>query len=73
MEDEIVKEKNLGYPLEIKEIFTLLSNNKIISKEMEVKLKDLIIARNKLAHRYGVLKKEEVFKLTKETEVIKNF
>lgn len=71
--DEIVKKENLGYPMEIKEIFVLLSNNKIIDKRMETKLKDLIIARNKFAHRYGAIRIEDVFKTIKEVKTIKEF
>ncbi|MEK6827020.1 MAG: HepT-like ribonuclease domain-containing protein [Nanoarchaeota archaeon] len=71
--DEVVKEEHLGYPTEIKEIFVLLLNKKIINKAMETKLKDLIISRNKLAHRYGAIKTEDIFKIIKEIKIIKEF
>ena len=66
---EVIKGGNLGYPVEIKEIFALLSNNKIIDKRMETKLKDLVISRNKFAHRYGVIKAEDVFRAIKEVKI----
>lgn len=71
--DEIIKSKKLGYPLEIKEIFTILSENKVIKKEMGDKLKDLVVARNKLAHRYGGVKTKDVFYLIKEIKLVRNF
>lgn len=71
--DEIVKSEKLGYPLEIKEIFVLLSDKGIIDKKMQDKLRDLVIARNKFSHRYGAIKKEEVFNLIKEIKVVKEF
>jgi len=71
--DEIVKNEKLGYPTEIKEIFVLLSNKKIISKETEIKLRDLVISRNKLAHRYGAIKTKDVFDLIKNMKYVKKF
>lgn len=71
--DEIIKSKKLGYPLEIKEIFTILSENKVIKKEMGDKLKDLVVATNKLAHRYGGVKTKDVFYLIKEIKLVRNF
>lgn len=71
--DEIVKDEKLGYPLEIREIFILLSDNKIISKTLEKRLRDLVISRNKLAHRYGSIKEKDIFNLTKEMKYVKEF
>ena len=71
--DEIVKSDKMGYPLEIKEIFVLLSKNKVINKEMETKLRDLVIARNKLSHRYGMIKTKDVFNLTKDMKYVEKF
>lgn len=45
--DEIVKSNKWGYPIEIREIFSLLLQKKVIDEKMEEKLRDLIIIRNK--------------------------
>ena len=71
--DEIVKEERLGYPLEIKDVFILLSDKGIINKKMEEKLRDFVIERNKFSHRYGTIKKEDVFNLIKEMKTVKEF
>ena len=59
--DEIINSKKLGFPSETKDIFKLLGENKIISKKTEEKMKDLIRLRNKIAHRYGSISKEDIF------------
>ena len=46
---------------------------KVIDEIMESKLKDLIILRNKISHRYSILKKEDIFKALKEVEIVKEF
>ena len=52
--DEIVKIEKIGYPLQIKDLFTFLEEKNIIDKKLERKLKDLVISRNKFSHRYGI-------------------
>ena len=71
--DEIVKENKLGYPLEIKEIFVLLSEKSIISRKLETKMRDLVIARNKLSHRYGLIKTKDVFNLISDMKYAEEF
>jgi len=71
--DEVSRAKNLGFPSEYKEIFTGLRMAKVIDEIMESKLKDLIILRNKISHRYSILKKEDIFKALKEVEIVKEF
>ena len=71
--DEIVKENKLGYPLEIKEIFVLLSEKSVISRKLETKMRDLVIARNKLSHRYGLIKTKDVFNLISDMKYAEEF
>jgi len=71
--DEIVKAKKLGYPLEIKEIFSLLADKEIIDRKLEEKMKDFVIFRNKFSHRYGAINREDVLKLIYEMVFIKEF
>lgn len=71
--DEIVKIEKLGYPLQIKDLFTFLEEKNILEKRLGRKLKDLIIARNKFSHRYGNINKEEILLILKELDSVKDF
>src|SRR3989344_2699323 len=71
--DEIVKIEKIGYPLQIKDLFTYLEEKNIIDKKLERKLKDLVISRNKFSHRYGNINKEEILLILKELDSVKNF
>lgn len=71
--DEIVKIEKIGYPLQIKDLFTFLEEKNIIDKKLERKLKDLVISRNKFSHRYGNINKEEILLILKELDSVKNF
>lgn len=71
--DEIIDYKKLGFPSETKDIFILLGENKIINKKTEEKLKDLIRLRNKIAHRYGSINKEDIFKSIEEIKIVEEF
>ena len=56
----IVSEKNLGFPSKYREIFDLLHNAKMISKETLGKIKRLIFLRNLIAHEYYTILEEEL-------------
>ncbi len=71
--DEIVKTEKMGYPLQIKDLFTFLEQKNFIDKKLERKLKDLIIARNKFSHRYGNINKEDILSILKELDSVKEF
>lgn len=71
--DEIVNSKKLGFPSETKDIFILLGENKIINKKTEEKMRDLIRLRNKIAHRYGSMNKEDIFKAIEEVKIVEEF
>mgnify|MGYP001573672905 FL=1 len=71
--DEIVKIEKIGYPLQIKDLFTFLEEKNIIDKKLERKLKDLVISRNKFSHRYGNINKEEILLILKELDSVKDF
>ena len=71
--DEIVKIEKIGYPLQIKDLFTFLEEKNIIDKKLERKLKDLVISRNKFSHRYGNITKEEILLILKELDSVKDF
>lgn len=71
--DEVALEKSLGFPAEYKEVFTMLKNARIIDEKMEKKLKDLVMLRNKISHRYDILTEKDIFNAVKEVEIIKDF
>jgi uncharacterized protein YutE (UPF0331/DUF86 family) len=71
--DEMINSKKLGFPSEIKDIFILLGENKIINKKIEEKLKDLVRLRNKIAHRYGSINKEDIFRAIEDIKIVEIF
>lgn len=68
--EQIVKDRGLGSPIEYRELFDMLERGKIISSQTAEKIKDLIILRNKISHRYGNLKEKDVFQALKRTKEI---
>jgi uncharacterized protein YutE (UPF0331/DUF86 family) len=56
----IVSEKNLGFPSKYREIFELLYDAKMMSKEILGKIKRLIFLRNLIAHEYYTISEEEL-------------
>ena len=69
--EEIAMKINLGFPSEYKELFTLIRRAKIIDEQTETKLKNLIILRNKVSHRYGAIDEKDVFNALREIDVVK--
>lgn len=56
----IVSEQNLGFPATYREIFELLHNAGIVTKETLNKLSKLIFFRNLIAHEYYKITEEEL-------------
>ena len=71
--EEVASKTSFGFPSEYRELFTILKQAKIIDEKIEEKMKDLIILRNKIAHRYGVITKEDILKALKKINIIKDF
>jgi len=71
--EQIVKDKSLGFPTEYKDLFIMLNKSKIISNSLKNKLIDLVRFRNKISHRYGKLKNNDIFIATKEVKILKDF
>jgi uncharacterized protein YutE (UPF0331/DUF86 family) len=65
----IIKDKGFKIPEEDKEAFDILSKESIISEELAERLKDAKGMRNILAHEYGQVDDEVVFRaITEEIE-----
>jgi len=70
--DDIIRGKNLGYPLETKDTFTILEKEKIIDEKMSKKMKELVRMRNKFAHRYGNIERQEIYNFIESGKEIIN-
>ena len=65
----VIKEKELDIPEDDKEAFDILLNENIISEELAGNLKDAKGMRNLIAHKYGSVDDEVVFRsITEELE-----
>ena len=65
----IIGERKFESPKDDQNAFDILFNNKIISKELSLKLKDAKGMRNIIAHEYGKVEDELVFEaITEELE-----
>jgi len=65
----IIKDKGLKIPEEDKEAFDILAKEDIISRELAERLKDAKGMRNIIAHEYGKIDDELVFRsITEELE-----
>ena len=69
--DEIVMANNLGMPSTYKEIFRLLTKNKLIDENMGVELSNLVSYRNLLSHEYYDLTENDVFELFRRISIVK--
>jgi uncharacterized protein YutE (UPF0331/DUF86 family) len=56
-----IKKKNLKTPKDDKESFEVLSESRIISKELAKRMKDAKGMRNILAHQYGAVEDDLVY------------
>ena len=71
--EEVVLANSFGTPSTYKDIFRLLQFNKVIDKDLEKKLGDLIGYRNIISHEYSTFTKDQLYNLIKETSSIKKF
>ena len=58
--------KKLNYPEEEYEIFDILEKNEIISQNLKKRLKDAKGMRNRIAHQYGQIDDEIVYRAVKD-------
>jgi len=62
----LIKEQNFESPKDEDSSFNILSNHKIISKELSLKLKEAKGMRNIITHEYGKINDELVFEAITE-------
>jgi len=70
--NELVMTGNLGFPMQYKELFDFLEG-RVIDKKTKEELKDLVILRNKISHRYGVIEKKDIVEAVKKIQIVKKF
>ncbi len=59
--EEIIATKSLGFPVSYRDVFEILSKNKIISKEMAKEMSLLVGYRNMFAHEYWSFAEKDVW------------
>ena len=64
--NHIIAVKGFRRPTDYKDVFKILQENKIISKELYVKLEEMAKFRNLLVHRYAEIETQKIFKIIKD-------
>jgi uncharacterized protein YutE (UPF0331/DUF86 family) len=72
--NHIIAVKAFRRPMDYKDVFKVLEEEKLIKKELSSRLQEMAKFRNLLVHRYAEIKTERIFKIMKEdTKDIKEF
>lgn len=69
----IIDKKKLKFPTTYREIFEILQNNKIISKQLAINMTSFMRQRNMIAHQYDEIKTNEIFSLYKKRDIFNKF
>jgi len=64
--NHIIAVKGFRRPTDYKDVFKILQENKIISKELYMKLEEMAKFRNLLVHRYAEIETQKIFKIIKD-------
>lgn len=73
LSEEITRARNMGFPGEYKDFFSMLGHAKIIDEKTELKMQDFVRLRNRIAHRYDTISKRDIFDVLKNVSTIKDF
>ena len=71
--NHMISSLDLELPSTTKEIFDILAENGLISKEVAEGMKDFIRVRNLIAHRYAHLKMADLANVANRLEIIESF
>ena len=71
--EEIVVAEDLGAPVTYREIFFLLARNGIIDRQLFDRMSALVSYRNRLAHEYGEITAEDMFRVLSMVDEIRTF
>lgn len=71
--EHLITLRSLETPLKYKDIFVILTSKKILSKKTGESLSNFMHLRNMLAHQYGRVDLNKVYKAIEQRNVFKNF
>jgi uncharacterized protein YutE (UPF0331/DUF86 family) len=72
--NHIISVKGFRRPVDYSDVFRVLSENKIITKDLSAKLQEMAKFRNVLVHRYALVDTKKLLSIARdEVEDIKNF
>jgi uncharacterized protein YutE (UPF0331/DUF86 family) len=71
--EETVVAEDLGAPVTYREIFSLLTRNGIIDQPLFDRMSALVSYRNRLAHEYGEITPEDMFRVLSMADEIRTF
>lgn len=69
----VVNIRQLGYPENYRDIFSLLEKNHLISSTLAKQLKNLVGLRNLLAHEYGEIDFSLLYEQAKDMQPVEKF
>jgi uncharacterized protein YutE (UPF0331/DUF86 family) len=64
--NHIISVKGFRRPMDYSDVFIVLEENKIISKNLSCRLQEMAKFRNVLVHRYALVDRRKLFKIVKE-------
>ncbi|MEK6938000.1 MAG: DUF86 domain-containing protein [Nanoarchaeota archaeon] len=71
--NEIISLKQFGYPESYRDVFNILEKNKILSRPVANKMKNLVGLRNLIAHEYGEINFELLYGQAEDLNLIEVF
>lgn len=71
--ESLIEERELDFPSTYKEIFQILGNNKVLSKELAKEMARFMKERNMIAHHYDEINYGEIYKLYLKREIFKKY
>ncbi len=63
--NHIIVTKGFRRPMDYKDVFVILEENRILDRNLSEKLQEMAKFRNLLVHRYAEIEKEKLFKIMK--------
>jgi uncharacterized protein YutE (UPF0331/DUF86 family) len=69
----IISNYDFESPMKYRDIFKILKENKILSKDISSKLENYMYHRNMLAHNYGKINFEEIYDLIINKDIFLKF
>lgn len=71
--EEVIAYRHAGLPSTYRDIFRILWEEKLIDENIREKMSHMVYYRNRLAHQYAGLNREDIDAIISNIEVIKNY